>query len=57
VVCSFEFLIPFTLGGHNFLNHILFLTIFDVSYAPIEGVQVLLGHQKQQNLLLGFCLP
>jgi hypothetical protein len=33
-------------GGHNFLNYILFLTIFNASNVPIEGVQVLFGHKK-----------
>jgi hypothetical protein len=34
-------------GGSNFLNFILFLTIFNASDAPIGGIQVLLAHQKQ----------
>jgi hypothetical protein len=45
----FEFLTPYTLGGHNFLNFIPFLIIFNALKAPIKGVQVLLRHQKQWN--------
>jgi hypothetical protein len=37
----FEFLTPFTLGGHNFLISHPFLTILDVLDAPREGLQVL----------------
>jgi hypothetical protein len=44
-----EFLTPFTLWGHNFLIFNLFLTIFSVLDAPRGGLQVLFGHQKQQN--------
>jgi len=40
---------PSTLGGYRFLNSIPFLMIFNVPNAPIKGVQVLFGHQKQQN--------
>jgi hypothetical protein len=46
VVCFFEFLTLFTLGGHNFFNSIPFLMIFNVTNAPIGGVQVFFGHQK-----------
>jgi hypothetical protein len=49
----FELLTPSTLGGHNFLNCILFLTIFNVPNVPIKKVQVLFGHQKQQGCPLG----
>jgi len=53
----FEFLTTSTLGGHNFLSSIPFVTIFNVPYAPIGGVQVLFGHQKQQSSPLGSCFP
>jgi hypothetical protein len=53
----FEFFTLSTLGGHNFLNSILFIMIFSAQDVPIEGIQVLFGHQKQQNLPLGFGLP
>jgi hypothetical protein len=56
MVCFFEFLTPSTLGGHNFLNPIPFLIIFSAPYAPIGGVEVLFGHQKQQSLPLASCL-
>jgi hypothetical protein len=42
-------LTPFTLEGHNFLNFNLFSTILSVLDSPREGLQVLLGHQKQQS--------
>jgi hypothetical protein len=35
----------------------MFLIIFNALNASIGGVQVLFGHQKQQNLPLGFGLP
>jgi hypothetical protein len=47
MVCFFELLTPFTLGGHNFLNYIPILTISSLPNALIKGVQVLFGHQKQ----------
>jgi hypothetical protein len=34
----FWLLDPPILGGHNFLNSIMFLMIFSVPYAPIEKV-------------------
>jgi hypothetical protein len=42
VVCCFEFLIPPTLGGHNFFIYNMFLTIFSASNALKGGVQHLL---------------
>jgi hypothetical protein len=33
-----KFLTPFTLRGHNFLNYISFLTIFNALDASIGGV-------------------
>jgi hypothetical protein len=45
----FEFFTPFTLGDHNFLISNPFLTIIIVLDAPREGLQVLFGHQNQQN--------
>jgi hypothetical protein len=53
----FNFLTPSTLGGRNFLNSNPFLTIFSARDVPIRGVQVLLGHHKQQSLPLGSGLP
>jgi hypothetical protein len=46
-----------TLGRRNFLNSNPFFTIFSAPDAPTEGVQVLIGHQKQQSPPLGFSLP
>ncbi len=43
----FELLTPFTLGGHNFLNSIPFLTIFN---APNVTIQVLLTRQLPLDL-------
>jgi hypothetical protein len=40
----FEFLTPFTFGGHKIFNSILILMIFSVSNVPIGGVRVLFGH-------------
>jgi hypothetical protein len=37
---------PLYLGGYNFFNSILFLTIFSASSVPIGGTQVLFGHKK-----------
>jgi hypothetical protein len=53
----FEFLTPFTLGGHNFLVSNPFLTIVSVPDAPIGGVQVFFGHHKQLSYALGSSLP
>jgi hypothetical protein len=39
-----DFLILFTLRGHNFFNSIRFSTIFNALEAPIEKVQVLFRH-------------
>jgi hypothetical protein len=38
VICFFEFLALFTLGGHNFLSSNSFLTIFKVPDVPIGEV-------------------
>jgi hypothetical protein len=40
----FEFLTPSILGGHNFLNSILFLTIFGAPKMPLREVQIFFGH-------------
>jgi len=37
VICFLKFLTPSALGACNFLNYILFLTIFTVPDAPIGG--------------------
>ncbi len=44
----FEFLTPFTLGGHNFLIYNPYLTIVSVLYALRGGVQDWFGHQKNR---------
>jgi len=44
-----ELLTPFTWGGHNFLISNSFWMIFSVLDVPRGGLQVLFGHQKQQN--------
>jgi hypothetical protein len=41
----------------NFLSFSLLLMIFSVLIVSIRKVQILFGHQKQQNPLLGFSLP
>jgi hypothetical protein len=53
----FVFLKPSTLQGHKIFNFNLLSTIFSVSDAPIGGVQVLFGHQKQQSPPLGSGVP
>jgi hypothetical protein len=46
---------PFYIGpSRNFFNSIPFWTIFSAPNAPIRVVQILIGHQKQWNLLFGF---
>jgi hypothetical protein len=57
VVCLFEFLTPFTLGGHNFLISNLFLTIVNVSDPSRGGVQVLFKDQKQWSSPLASSCP
>jgi hypothetical protein len=57
MVCFFEFLTPFILGGRNFLISNQFSTIVSVSDAPRGRVQVLFGHQKQQSPPFGSGLP
>jgi hypothetical protein len=52
VICFFEFLTPFTLGNHNFLNSIPFSMIFSVPYASIGGVQVFLDTKNNVALPL-----
>jgi hypothetical protein len=49
----FQFLAPFTLGGHNFLISNPFLIIITMSDVPREEVQVLFGHQKQHCSITG----
>ncbi len=51
--CFLKFLTHSTLGGCNYFNSIPFLTIFNVPNAPIKGVQIFFGHQKQQSPPLG----
>ncbi len=53
----FEFLTLFTLGGHNFLNSIMFFMISSVQDVPIEGIQVLFKHQKNRALPLDLAYP
>jgi hypothetical protein len=48
----FEFLTPFILKCHNFLNFILFLTIFNALDAPIGMVQICLNTKNNGALLL-----
>jgi hypothetical protein len=48
---------PSTFGGHNFINSIPFLTIFNAPSASIGGVQVLFGHQEQQSPPLESLVP
>jgi hypothetical protein len=52
VVCSFEFLTPSTLKGHNFFNSIPFLMIFSALDVPIGRVQVCLNTKKNGALSL-----
>jgi hypothetical protein len=44
-----EFLTPFIMGAHNFFISNLFFMIINVLDVPRRGLQVLFGHQKQQN--------
>ncbi len=44
---------PLLLTGHSFLNSSSFLMIFNAPNAPIGGIQVMFGHQKQQSPTLG----
>jgi hypothetical protein len=53
----FQFMTLFTLRGHNFLNFISFLTIFNAPDASIGEAQLLFAHQKQQSLPLLSGLP
>jgi len=39
----FELLTPFTLGGHNFLNFIMFLIIFNALEVSIKGIKFCLN--------------
>jgi hypothetical protein len=48
----FEFLTPFILKGHNFLNSIPFLMIFSAPNVPIGGVQILFRHKNNGALTL-----
>jgi hypothetical protein len=57
VVFFFDFLTPSTLGGHNFLNSIMFLMIFSAPDVSIGRIQDLFGKQKQWSPPLGFGLP
>ncbi len=43
---NLEFMTPFTLGGHNFLNCNMFFMIVNVLDAIRGGIQVFFGHQK-----------
>jgi len=53
----FKFLTSSTFGGINFFNSNLFLMIFNGPNAPIGGIQVLFGHQKQWSPPLASGLP
>jgi hypothetical protein len=57
VVYFSEFLTPFTLKGHNFINSTPFLTIYHALDVPKGGVQVLFKHKKQWNHPLGYGMP
>jgi hypothetical protein len=57
MIFFFEFLIPSTLGGHNFFNSTPFLTIFNALDVPIGGVQILFGHSNNEALLLDPAYP
>jgi hypothetical protein len=46
------FFTPSTLGGHNFLNSIPFLTILNALDPSIGTIQVLFRHQKNGALPL-----
>jgi hypothetical protein len=52
----FEFLTPYTLKGHNFLNSIPFFMIFSALNAPTRKVQVLFRHEKKWTPPLGSSL-
>jgi len=56
VVCFLEFFTPL-IWGHNFVKSYTFLKIFNALDAPIRGVQVLMGHQKQRSPRFKFGLP
>jgi len=43
-----EFLTPFTLRGHNFLNYILFLRIFNALDTLIGGFQILFRQKTME---------
>ncbi len=57
MVCFFEFLTPFNLGGYNFFNSIPFSMIFNVSDTPIGGLQVLLDTKNNGTLPLNLAYP
>ncbi len=57
MVSFFEFLTPSILGGHNFLNSILFLTFFSVPYVPIGRVQIFLDTKNNKTLPLDLVFP
>jgi len=48
-------LTPFILGGGNIFISNPFSMIVSASDVPREGVQILLGHQKQQSPPFGAC--
>jgi len=48
-------LTPFILGGGNIFISNPFSMIVSVLDVPREGVQILLGHQKQQSPPFGAC--
>ncbi len=52
-----SFLTPFILGDCNFLISNPFLMIVNVLNVPRRGLQVLFGHQKQQNPPLDLAYP
>ncbi len=56
-VSFFEFLTPSILGGYNFFNFILLLTIFSALDVPIRGLQIFFGHQIQWSPPFVYGLP
>jgi hypothetical protein len=57
MIWLFEFLTPFILGGHNFFNFNIFLTIFNVLVAPIGGVKFFLDTRNNGAFSLDLVHP
>ncbi len=53
----FEILTPSTLGGHNFLNSILFFMTLNVLEAPIEGFKFCLNTRNNGPVPLDMACP